>query len=205
MGCFIKICGLARAEDVAALAALRPDAIGLVFWPQSRRAVSAEQAAPWLRDVPPGILKIGVFVGDPPETVARTVERAGLDAAQLHGREIPSDFSGFPHPLWRAIRVGPAQSDDWRAWSVDAYLLDSYSADAPGGTGRVCDWNAAARWVADAPRPVLLAGGLTPDNVRAAVRTVRPWGVDVSTGVERAPGIKDLDKVKAFIERCRAE
>lgn len=206
MGCFVKICGLANEADVDAVVALKPDAIGFIFWPGSKRAVQARDVAVWTRDVTPDIRKVGVFVDASPEDVLRTMELANLDVAQLHGSELPADFIGFPHSLWRAVRLPPgAAMRPPEGWSVDAYLVDTYSAKAPGGTGRVGDWDAARLFVEHAPKPVLLAGGLTPENVRAALDAVRPWGADVSSGVEREPGRKDIEKVRRFIEQCRAE
>ena len=205
MGCFVKICGLANARDVEAVATLRPDAIGLVMWPGSKRAVTPVQAAPWLRDLPADIRKVGVFVDAAPTEVLRSMEIAGLDIAQLHGRESAAAYRSFPRRLWRALQLETSDASPWDAWSVDAFLVDSYSPVAPGGTGIIGDWEAVGRWITACPRPVLLAGGLTPANVRDAIRIARPWGVDVSSGVEREPGLKDLHKVKAFIEQCRAE
>lgn len=205
MGCRVKICGLANAADAAAVAALRPDAIGFVFWTGSARAVRAEQVAEWTADLPADLLKVGVFVDVEPDEILRTMDRAQLDVAQLHGRESPNVFRAFPRPLWRSVALHADRTTDCSGWSVDAYLIDTYSAHAPGGTGRVGDWERARTFVAESDRPVWLAGGLTPENVAAAIRTVRPWGVDVSSGVERSPGCKDMEKVRKFIEQCRAE
>lgn len=205
MGCFVKICGIANAADVRAVAELRPDAMGFVFWAGSRRAVKADDVGAWLRDVPTGIKRVGVFVDAAPDDVLQIMERAGLDAAQLHGHETAAAFAGFPKPIWRAVSLRPGMAPDLSGWSVDAYLVDTYSSQAPGGTGQVGDWPAARVFVAHSAKPVLLAGGLTPENVREALRTVKPWGADVSSGVEAGPGRKDLDKVRRFIEQCRAE
>lgn len=203
MVCRVKICGLAHPDDVAAVAALRPDAMGFVFWPRSPRAVRPEQVADWVALIPPGILKVGVFVDESPEAILRAMTIAGLDVAQVHGRERREDFEGFPRPLWRSVSLHSPSSERWLAWSVDAFLVDTYSAQAPGGTGCVGDWAAAREFVAIAGRPVWLAGGLTPENVREAIQVVMPWGVDVSSGVERSPGRKDLEKVARFIAACR--
>ena len=223
MKVFIKICGLACAEDVAAVAALRPDALGFVFWPRSPRAVTPEQVASWTRALPPDILKVGVFVDPAPEELRRTVTTARLNIVQWHGHAMKAEggrrkadevfqslektLSGVSG-LWKVVRPdrGPGGSPtairDVEPF-VDAILLDSYSPTAPGGTGQVGDWAAARDFVAHCRKPVLLAGGLKPANVRAAVQAVRPWGVDVSTGVEARPGQKDLELVKRFIETCR--
>lgn len=245
----VKICGLCNADDVRAVAALRPDALGFVFWAKSKRAVRAEDVAAWTRGLPAGIWKVGVFVDNPPEEIARIVGAAGLDVVQRHGfqtleKSAPNfptigkneaDFSNgwkntsekFPMvgkndsefsngwknrppgsgaravKLWQVVHLGREEPPDESAASVDAFLVDSYSADSPGGTGRVGDWAAAADFVRRCRTPVLLAGGLTPDNVAEALRAVRPWGVDISSGVERAPRRKDLEKVQRFIRTCR--
>ena len=205
MGTFVKICGLADPGDVAAVAALRPDALGFVLWPGSRRAARATDVAAWVRDLPAGLLKVGVFVDAAPDEVRRAVEVAGLDVAQLHGRVRAEDFRAWPGRLWRALAPRPGDALDGSGWSVDAFLVDTYSAQSPGGTGRVGDWEQARAFVQRSGTRVLLAGGLTPQNVRAAVRVVQPWGVDVSSGVEADVGRKDLAKVREFIERCRED
>lgn len=205
MGLFVKICGLASGADTQAVVALRPDALGFVLWPGSKRRARAEDVASWVRDVPAGLLKVGVFVDATPDEVERAVAVAGLDVAQLHGAEKPHDFTGRSLRLWRALGLRNAAEPIPVGWSVDAFLVDTYSAQSPGGTGRVGDWAAARSFVERSPRPVLLAGGLTPVNVKAAVAAVNPWGVDVSSGVEAQPGRKDLAKVREFIERCREE
>lgn len=206
MGCFIKICGLTSEADVDAVVALKPDALGFVFWPQSKRAVQPRDVAVWTRDIPATIRRVGVFVDALPEDILRTMELANIEIAQLHGSEQHSDFVNFPHPLWRAVRIPPGGlAIPPAGWSVAAYLVDTYSSQAPGGTGQVGDWEAARHFAQRSTKPVLLAGGLTPDNVREALAVVNPWGVDVSSGVERLPGRKDMEKVKRFIEQCRVE
>lgn len=189
-----------------AVVALKPDALGFVFWPQSKRAVQPSDVAVWTRDMPATIRRVGVFVDAEPEDILRTMELANLEIAQLHGAEQHSNFVNFPKPLWRAVRIPPGGlAVPPAGWSVAAYLLDTYSPEAPGGTGQAGDWETARQFVEHSPKPVLLAGGLTPENVREALMKVKPWGVDVSSGVESAPGRKDLEKVKRFIEQCRAE
>ncbi len=203
---FVKICGLTSEGEVDAVAALQPDAIGFVFWPGSKRFVHAEDVAVWTRDLPATIRKVGVFSDAEADDILRTMELANLDIAQLHGTEQPADFLNFPHPLWRAVRLmANRQEGPPDRWSVDAFLVDSYDARAPGGTGVLTDWNAARYFVEHSVKPVILAGGLTPENVRDALASVKPWGVDVSSGVETEPGRKDIEKVKRFIEQCRAD
>lgn len=205
MGLFVKICGLASGSDTQAVAALRPDALGFVLWPGSKRYARPEAVGAWTRDLPAGLLKVGVFVDASPDEVQRALAVAGLDVAQLHGAERPQDFAGRGLRLWRALGLRSAAEAVPAGWSVDAFLVDTYSAQSPGGTGQVGDWAAARSFVQRCPQPVLLAGGLNSGNVKAAVAAVQPWGVDVSSGVEAAPGRKDLANVREFIERCREE
>jgi phosphoribosylanthranilate isomerase len=203
MGVFVKICGNARAEDVAEVAALKPDAMGFIFWPASPRAVDPEAVAEWTRSLDPAILKVGVFADESPERVLDVVRRARLQAVQLHGSEPPDQAARIPGRVWKVIHLDRLSPEQAAAYSVDAFLIDSYSSRSPGGTGKVVDWNRARAFVETAGRPVLLAGGLTPGNVAEAIRTVRPWGVDVASGLEQEPGRKDINLVKAFIEACR--
>jgi len=204
MGVFVKICGLCRRDDVEAVAALQPDAVGFVLWPRSKRGVTVEQVAGWTRLIPASIRKVGVFVDASPAEVDTAMKQAGLEIAQLHGAESPETVAEVSYPVWKALS---ATDKEWSralsAYSVDAFLVDSYSTESPGGTGRVGDWKLAREVVKRSRFPVILAGGLHPGNVLPAIAEVRPWGVDVSSGVESSPGRKDIRLVKAFIEQCR--
>lgn len=202
MKVFVKICGLACAEDVEAVAALRPDAMGFVFWPRSPRAARAEDVAVWTRGLDPAIRKVGVFVDDEPEEVQRVKKVAGLDVVQWHGHPGASLPERLPTPVWRVVHLDGEEPAPERV-PVDAWLIDRYTASSPGGTGLTADWDQAAAFVRRTTQPVLLAGGLRPVNVGEALARVRPWGVDTSSGVEREPGRKDIEQVKEFIERCR--
>jgi phosphoribosylanthranilate isomerase len=204
MELFVKICGLCRADDVEGVRALAPDAVGFVFWPPSPRAVRPADVAAWTGDWPRSILRVGVFVDLPRDEVRDVMRTARLDVAQLHGSETPEFCAGLGRRVWRAMRLEPDAAEIIRPYDVEAVLLDSGDERRPGGTGRAVDWGKARSFVIDADRRVILAGGLTPGNVAAAARAVRPWGVDVSTGVETAPGRKDLARVKDFIETCRS-
>lgn len=208
MPTFVKICGLTSRADVEAVAALRPDAVGFVFWPRSKRCVAPQEVADWAKAVPAPILKVGVFVDESPDDIRRIVETAGLDVVQFHrfqGLDKSADiFPILGKTVWQVVRLGRGEAEPAGPAGVDAFLLDSYSAESPGGTGQAVDWSAARAFVERSPKPVLLAGGLTPENVADAIRQVRPWGVDVSTGVEQRPGRKDLRLVEEFIERCRS-
>jgi phosphoribosylanthranilate isomerase len=204
MGIFVKICGCTCARDVEAVAALAPDALGFIFWPGSRRFVDAKAVGEWTRDVPAHIRKVGVFVDASIDVIRATMDRAGLDVAQLHGQESPAFWQQLDRPCWRVVhlhRDAPAVAD---LYPVDALLIDYHGDAQPGGTGKRVDWHAAAAFVEETRKKVLLAGGLNRDNVREAIETVRPWGVDVSSGVEDSPGVKNMQLVKDFIEQCRS-
>lgn len=200
----VKICGCASAVDVDVIMTLEPDAMGFIFHPGSPRAVSAEDVGAWTADLPPSILKVGVFVDAPLETIKSTVATARLDVVQLHGKEAPAFCATLGGRLWKAIPFNLEPEVPAMDYPVEALLLDYQRGEQHGGTGCTLDWAAAARFCRDIPRRVVLAGGLTPDNVQAAIRTVQPWGVDVSSGVEQAPGRKDRQRVKDFIAQCRA-
>jgi len=198
----VKICGMTRAEDVAAALDAGADYVGFVFYPKSPRAVTADRARRILDAQAGPCRAVGVFVNASPTEVERVVRTCALYAAQLHGREEPAAFADCPVRLWRAVwpgggvvRVDPA------AWRAERYVVDAAVPGLYGGTGVEADWNAAAALAA--ARPVMLAGGLTPDNVAAAVAAVRPRGVDVSGGVETAPGRKDHAAVRAFVAQAK--
>jgi phosphoribosylanthranilate isomerase len=197
---FVKICGITSEDDALFAVAMGADAVGFVFAP-SPRQVAAQQVYDITRRLPPEILTVGVFRDELPERVIDVVNRAGLKAAQLHGHESPADVAAVAAQVKWVIKAVVAGSADARR--VNEYATDLVLVDAPSpGTGNVFDWSMLED-VPEGPR-LILAGGLTPDNVGHAVRIARPWGVDVSTGVERAPGKKDPRLVKAFIERARA-
>jgi phosphoribosylanthranilate isomerase len=177
--------------------------MGFNFWPGSPRAVQAKDVAAWSKDLPEGITKVGIFVNQGPDEVADAVLETRLDVVQLHGEENAADYDAVPARLWRVVRPGRELPEALTGRRVDALLIDTYSKEAPGGTGRRGDWAAAAAFVKATPLRVLLAGGLTPENVRDAATQVKPWGVDVSSGVEVRPGKKDIAKVRRFIEQCR--
>lgn len=200
----IKICGITRLEDAEAAVAAGADALGFMFYAGSARRVSEEVAAAICRDLPPCVLRVGVFVDADEETIRATAARCGLQALQLHGTESPEFCQRFELPVIKAFRIrGPECLPELRAYDTAAWLLDSYVAGQPGGTGTTFNWDLAAeavRW----GRPVFLAGGLTPQNVAEAVRRVRPYAVDVSGGVESAPGRKDPERLRAFVAAVRA-
>jgi phosphoribosylanthranilate isomerase len=204
---FVKICGITSVADARQAIDAGATAIGFVFWPQSPRFVTPERAADIARALPSGIDTVGVFVDAPIETVLETVDRVGLTTVQLHGDEAASYIRAMNRPVLRAVRIGDvAAAEEWPEGT--RLLIDAIDPTARGGTGVQADWDGAA--LVARSREVILAGGLTPDNVGAAIEKVRPWGVDVSSGVEQAPGVKDPDKVARFVanatrayEECR--
>ena len=202
MAFLIKICGVTTAEDAAMVADAGADAIGVNLWPGSKRYVTPAAARAVLEAVPAGVLKVGVFVDAPATEMARRIEELGLDRAQLHGDELATDFAALdPARIVRVIRVRDAASFETAAgWNPALWLYDAF-VEGFGGAGIPAPWPLIAR---HARRPFLLAGGLTPDNVAAAIRATHPDGVDVASGVESRPGVKDPAKVAAFIAAARA-
>ncbi|KAB0548751.1 phosphoribosylanthranilate isomerase [Pseudomonas argentinensis] len=199
-----KICGITRLEDALAAVAAGADAIGLVFYARSPRAVSVQQAQAILAGLPPFVTTVGLFVDMPQHEIEAVLAAVPLDLLQFHGNERAADCDALARPYIKALRV---RAEDDVAALVDAYpgaravLLDTYVDGVPGGTGQAFDW---ALVPAVLSKPVILAGGLTADNVPAAITQVRPYAVDVSGGVEASKGIKDAAKVKDFVRAVRA-
>lgn len=197
----IKICGLSREQDIAYVNEVRPDFIGFVFAPKSRRYVKPGRAEELRRQLKPGIVPVGVFVNEAPEQVASLLERGTIEIAQLHGQEDEAyieKLRGLTHrPLIQAFRID-TEADVRRAELSKAdYILLDHGA---GGTGEVFDWSL----LKTVSRPCFLAGGLTPENVGMALRMFHPYGLDVSSGVE-TDGVKDFEKIRSFVERIRRE
>jgi phosphoribosylanthranilate isomerase len=196
----VKICGVTTPDDAALAVAAGADAIGVNLWPGSKRYVTPEAARDVLAAVPAGVLKVGVFVDAPSDDVAHLIKELELDRAQLHGDEAPAHFGRLDRRLIRVVRVRDASSFEAEAgWSPALWLYDAF-VDGYGGAGVQAPWPLIA---AHARRPYLLAGGLTPENVAAAVAATRPDGVDVASGVESSPRKKDPAKVAAFIAAAR--
>lgn len=200
----VKICGITRIEDALECARAGADAIGLVFYPSSPRYVEVAQAAAIVRALPPFVSTVGLFVNPAPEQVEAVLRALHLDLLQFHGDEAPEFCRSFGVPWLKAVRV-KAGIDlvqyALRYRDAKGLLLDAYVEGTPGGTGQVFDWGLIP---AELPLPVILSGGLEPANVAAAIRRVKPWAVDVSSGVEAAKGIKDAAKIAAFIEGVRS-
>lgn len=200
----VKICGITRIEDARAAISAGADAIGLIFDPNSPRCVSMEQARMLAGAVPPFVCVVGVFVDAAPETVRDVLSGVPLSLLQFHGSETPDQCRRHRRPYLKAIRMHhdvDLRAEAQRFDDAAGLLLDAFVEDKPGGSGRIFDW---ARVPTERAKPIVLAGGLTVDNVGAAVRRVRPDAVDVSSGVESAPGIKDAGKIAAFIAAARA-
>jgi phosphoribosylanthranilate isomerase len=200
----VKICGITSAEDAQAAAAAGADALGFVFYPPSPRYVTPEQASVIIRTLPPFVTTVGLFVDVSVETVNGVAAQCGLDRVQLHGHEPPEFCCRVVRPVIKAFRIKNAESVlSLSSYRVAGYLLDADVEGAlPGGTGASFSWELAA--LAKPYGSLILAGGLTPENVEEAIVRVRPDGVDVSTGVERAPGVKDHRKVRTFVARAKA-
>lgn len=196
----VKICGLTNRADAEAAAALGADAVGLVFAPSPRRVDLANARA--IREgLPPWVVVVGVFVNQPLDEVRRVREWCGLDLVQLHGDEPPSYLEALGGPIIKSLAMGPGTVVDPRAYAGATLLLDTAAPGARGGTGRCFDWS-LARPVAR-ERRVILAGGLGPDNVRRAIEQVKPYAVDVSSGVEIKPGRKDHAAMAQFITQAK--
>jgi phosphoribosylanthranilate isomerase len=196
----IKICGVTRSEDAAVACSLGAGAIGINFWRGSKRFVEDRQAKEIMAAIPQGVLKVGVFVNPHPLIVTESMAELGLDIVQFHGDENPKAWTNFSsEQMIRAIRVFDESSlTSATGWSPRYFLYDAHS-DGYGGQGKLAPWRVVA---AGARRPFLLAGGLDPDNVAEAIAIVNPDGVDVASGVESSPGVKDHDKLRAFISNA---
>ncbi|MEY6432100.1 phosphoribosylanthranilate isomerase [Thioalkalicoccus limnaeus] len=199
----VKLCGLTREADVDAAVAAGADAIGLVFWSPSPRAVTPAQAQALIRGVPPFVTTVGLFVDETPEAVRRVLSEVPLDLLQFHGHEDPDYCRGFARPWIKAVAMRPGvdlAAVATRYQEAAGLLLDAYDPARPGGTGQCFDWTRIPVRLA---RRIILAGGLTPANVATAIRQVRPYAVDVSGGIEAAKGVKDAAKIAAFMQGVR--
>jgi phosphoribosylanthranilate isomerase len=200
----VKICGIRRVEDAVLAAALGADALGFVFWPSSPRFIDPYRARPILRALPPFVTAVGVFVDQPWEFVASIGRLLGLGAVQLHGNETPESYARSPFRVIKGVAVAADEDVMKRVSAIPStatVLLDAHDPIKRGGTGKTIDWNQAAA-IAQR-RPVILSGGLTADNIGAAILTVKPYAVDVSSGVETSPGVKDPEKLRKLIDAVR--
>lgn len=199
----VKICGITRVEDALAAVDAGADALGFMFFEPSPRSVTHERAAGILRELPPFVTRVAVFVNPSADKVRAAIALTGIDTLQFHGEESPGFCRQFGLRVIKAFRMRDAESLTPLAdFQSEAWLLDSFVEGKQGGTGAVFNWDLAAQAVKQGGR-VILAGGLTPENASDAVRRVRPYALDVSSGVEFAPGKKDAAKVRAFIEAAK--
>ncbi len=199
----IKCCGMTRVEDAVLAAQLGADAIGLVFTSRSRRRVSVEQARAIRLALPPLVHTVALFMDDDPALVEQVLVQVEPDLLQFHGNESDQACSRFGHPFIKAVAMGEGAAALPRLRQYPhaaALLLDGHGQGQAGGSGQRFDWSLMPRELA---QPLMLAGGLDPDNVIDAIRTVRPWAVDVASGIEASPGIKDPAKMKRFIAAVR--
>lgn len=204
----VKICGIVRGDEARAIVDAGADAIGINFWPGSKRFVALADAAPWLRELVGIVPRVGVTVNASDDELRALHESGAVDWMQLHGDEKPDRVRSLAQeglPVFKAMGVRDAAMLETAApFDSATLLLDAYAPGAYGGSGATMDWALGAEAVRRWPgRQIVLAGGLTPENVAAAVRQVRPAAVDVASGVESSPGRKDLAKVRAFIEAVR--
>ena len=199
----VKICGITSIEDAREAGAAGADALGFMFYEQSPRCITPVRAAAIITELPTHITKVGVFVDADEATVRATAATAGLDTLQFHGNESPGYCARFELRTIKAFRVKDSESlAQLPDYETDAWLLDSYMKGVPGGTGERFNWDLAVK-ANRLGRPILLAGGLKPENAGEAVGQVGPFGLDVSSGVEAAPGQKDASKVAAFIANAK--
>lgn len=202
----IKICGITSTRDARVAARAGADAIGLVFFPPSPRHLDIDQACAIAASVPPFVARVALFVDPTPAEVEDVLRSVPIEALQFHGDEEPRFCASFGKPYLKAVRVRPGFDLLEYLLSFEAaagWLLDSYREDKVGGTGTMFDWSLvsvdSSRW----RRPIILSGGLDASNVSAGIRTLRPWAVDVSSGVESSKGVKDADKIAAFVAGVR--
>ncbi|MBL6766275.1 MAG: phosphoribosylanthranilate isomerase [Verrucomicrobiae bacterium] len=200
----VKICGITRIEDAMACVEAGADALGLNFYEPSPRFLPLDRAAEITRHLPPFVARVGLFVNATEETIRATVEKTGINTLQFHGDETPEFCARFaPMKVIKAFRMQGSQTlRELAQYNVDALLLDSYEADIPGGTGMIFNWD-LARQAKDEGKPIILAGGLNPENVAEAIHETWPYAVDVASGVEIEKGRKDADLVRRFIATVR--
>lgn len=196
---FVKICGITNAEDAKAVAARGADAVGFIFWPSSPRFIEPDAARSIVAMLPPSIAAVGVFVNQPSAHINDVAARVGLRAVQLHGDESPTFAAEIAKPVIKAVALKSGTAPDVDSWpKTVTLLLDVHDPVRRGGTGTMVDWSMAGELARH--RRVILAGGLNPENVVEAITRVRPYGIDISSGVERSPGKKDHDRLAALFE-----
>ncbi|MGD1043810.1 MAG: phosphoribosylanthranilate isomerase [Bacteroidota bacterium] len=196
----VKICGITNIDDTLYVAELGADALGFIFVKSSPRYIAPKTARKIIQELPPFIVPVGIFVDAPQEEIIGVIEQTGIKCVQLHGNETPKQLAGFPVPVYKSFRVDSSFNPEiLRRYKGSAYLLDTKISGELGGTGQTFDWELAVK--AKEYGRIILAGGLTPENIMEAVRTVQPYAVDVNSGVEESPGKKDHTKLKLLFEK----
>ncbi len=198
----VKFCGLTREEDIARAVKLGVDALGFVFYAPSSRSVAPDHAAMLTSSVPAFVTRVGLFVNERPAIIQNIFERTRLNLIQYHGDETPEFCDAVGLPFIKAFRVRPKidiQTEMERYPNASGFLLDAYVKGQPGGTGERFDWG----MIPQSNAPIILAGGLSPENAKDAIEQVAPWALDVSGGIETKPGRKDPDKMLRFMNACR--
>lgn len=200
----VKICGMTNLKDVKVAVDGGVDAVGFIFYKKSPRSVTMQAVREIVLELPPFVDSVGVFVNETAEQINKISDHCKLDRVQLHGDESPAFCKKIRRRVIKVIRVKDIQSlKKLSDYPVSSFLLDTFSEDQYGGTGKVFDWNLA--YSAKKYGPIILAGGLTPINVRQAIQRIQPYGVDVCSGVESQPGIKDHKKMQTFLKNVKAE
>ncbi len=198
----VKICGMTQLKDALFAAEQGADAVGFIFYNKSPRSITMKAAREIISRLPPFVDTVGVFVNETVARINKVAEHCGLDLVQLHGEESPAFCRKIHRRVIKTFRIKDIQSlKQLEKYPVSGFLLDTFSENLRGGTGKVFDWKLVHP--AKKVGPIILAGGLTPRNIRRAIRQVRPYGVDACSGVEKSPGIKDREKVRAFLENIR--
>lgn len=198
----VKFCGLTHEEDIARAVKLGVDALGFVFYAPSSRSVAPDHAAMLTSSVPAFVTRVGLFVNEQPAIIQNIFERTRLNLIQYHGDETPEFCDAVGLPFIKAFRVRPGidiQTEMERYPNASGFLLDAYVKGQPGGTGERFDWG----MIPQSNAPIILAGGLSPDNAKDAIEQVAPWALDVSGGIETKPGRKDPDEMERFMNACR--
>lgn len=199
----VKVCGIRSLEDALAAAEYGADALGFVFYGKSPRYIEPEEAAAIIEKLPPFVTPVALFVNAHEDSVRAVIRVTGIEVIQFHGDERPDYVSSFSQRTIKALRIKDEQSiADMHSYDVNAILADAYSPDAYGGTGKTFNWDLLSG--IQASERIILAGGLGPENVAEAIRKVSPYAVDVSSGVEASPGVKDHDKLRRFIEEAKS-
>ena len=202
----IKICGITSLEDALCAVHAGADALGFVFYDKSPRYIDPNAAKKIIRALPPFINSVGLFVNQTPEVIKTIVQQTHINTAQLHGDETPEAFRSFDFPFIRATRVNEDSNlatigAQWQQAGACGHLLDAFSDTQYGGTGKSFNWKLIPK---ESPLPLILAGGLTPDNVQSSLDHFNGWGIDVSSGVEQQPGVKSHQKIIDFIHTARS-